>query len=62
MPTNLSTPTTNASVDRLALAVDSPRGAEAAQNMCAGCSCVCFEAEASSQTPTGVGCFCLEGV
>ena len=46
MPTNPTTPNTNASVDRLTLGVDSPRGSE--PSMPIGCCvCTCFEAEAS---------------
>jgi len=76
MPTNPTTPNTNASVDRLALGVDSPRGVEPSFPivLCA-CNCfeaeplgaalgpgngICFGAEASAQTPNGYGCYCAE--
>jgi len=44
MPTNPTTPNTNASVDRLALGVDSPRGVEPSFPIVL-CACNCFEAE-----------------
>ena len=46
MPTNPTTPNTNASVDRLGLAVSDARGTGATPSMMC-MSCVCFEAEAS---------------
>ena len=58
MPTNPTSPNTNASVDRLALGVDSPRGAEPALPStgyaCGGCAC--FEAEASGGIAS---CMCI---
>lgn len=55
MPTNPTTPNTNASVDRLALGVDSPRGAGPSVPL-PGCACNCFEAETSGYLACGVAC------
>lgn len=61
MPTNPTSPNTNASVDRLALGIDSPRGAEPALPStgyaCGGCAC--FEAEASGGIAPCM-CICAE--
>jgi len=59
MPTNPTTPNTNASVDRLALGVDSPRGAEPSFPL-PGCACNCFEAEASGGPAFPCVCVCAE--
>ena len=56
MPTNPTAPNTNASVDRLALGVDSPRGTEPSFPVP---MCPCFEAEASNITYGGT-CFDTE--
>lgn len=60
MPTNPTTPNSSASVDRLSLGVDSPRGTEPLVMCNGGLVCMCFEAEASAQTPNGYGCYCAE--
>jgi len=50
MPTNPTSPSSNAAVDRLTLCVDSPRGAEPngapGAMCCMGCA-ACFEVESS---------------
>lgn len=70
MPTNPTTPTANASVNRLALGVDSPRGAQpSAGGPQPFMACFCFEAEASGPFAcmasicfeaevSGVGAYC----
>ena len=45
MPTNPSAPDATASVDRLTLGVDSPRGTQPALHLS---PCACFEAESSA--------------
>ena len=73
MPTNPTSPNTNASVDRLTLGVDSPRGAEAANvpwppycfeaevSAWAGiCCCSCFEVETSGIPGGCFACSCFE--
>ena len=57
MPTNPAAPNTNASVDRLALGVDSPRGTEPSFPVP---MCPCFEAEASGLYTTGSPVSCFE--
>lgn len=62
MPTNPTTPNTNASVDRLALGVDSLRGTEpSAVGPHGPCLCYCFEAETSVILPLcASACTCFE--
>lgn len=43
MPTNPASPNSNASVDRLNLGVESPRGSEPSSGLCVCCNCTCFE-------------------
>lgn len=57
MPTNPTTPNTNASVDRLTLGVDSPRGSEPSMPCGGCCVCTCFDAEASVFQMCACGCF-----
>lgn len=74
MPTTPASPASNASVDRLTLGIESPRGAEPSTGNCYyQCNCfeaeplgaalgpgngICFEAEASGFTMCA--CMCLE--
>lgn len=61
MPTQPSQPTSPASVDRLTLSVDSPRGGQPSQQiMPCGCLCTCFEAEASVMCSCIITCNCFE--
>ena len=63
MPTNPSSPNTNATVDRLSLSIDPARGSDAVTSgpFPCGSLCGCFDAEASSLL-CGVGhCACFEG-
>lgn len=74
MPTNPTSPSSSAAVDRLALGIDSPRGAQPSLHLSpcacfeAGASAVifgcygtaCFEAEASGGFLCGPPCGCFE--
>jgi len=59
MPTNPTIPNTNASVDRLALGIESPRGVEPSFPI-PSCVCNCFEAEASVRCAAGCAGTCFE--
>lgn len=58
MPTNPTTPNSNAAIDRLALGVDSPRGTQ--PSFVPGAMCPCFEAEASGPFAC-MASICFEG-
>lgn len=57
MPTNPTTPSSNASIDRLTLGADFPRGTQASLHLS---PCACFEGEAASFGPPPGSCcaFC----
>ena len=59
MPTNPLAPHANASVDRLTLGVDSPRGANPAMPT-SMCSCLCLDVEAAGALPCTPFCGCFE--
>jgi len=60
MPTTPASPASSASVDRLSLGIDSPRGTEPSFPMVL-CACNCFEAEASVIVPPcSSACMCFE--
>lgn len=61
MPTKPSTPTTNASVDRLTLAIDSPRGTQPSAGGPQGfMACFCLDASASAVIFGCFGTACFE--
>lgn len=61
MPTNPTTPTTSASVDRLTLGSEVVRGTVPGQASCLACACLpnCFDAEASVNV-MAMNCMCFD--
>lgn len=57
MPTNPTTPNSSAAIDRLALGVDTPRGANPSWG---GAMCYCFEAGSSAAIFGCYGSACFE--
>jgi hypothetical protein len=64
MPTSPTTPNSAAAIDRLALRVESPRGAQTSNfNACMQPGLICFEAESAAISlclTSGPSCVCFE--
>jgi len=64
MPTNPVSPHIDSAIDRLALGVDSPRGADVSNfNACMQAGIICFEAESAAISlclTSGPSCACFE--